>query len=330
MLSRVLRLHPDVLSFSEFFALLVTRDGRPALIFDTERDGPEFWELLTQPHRLGEAIIDGGHIEELAAEPVRARFGPNAPRLSYLLPWVTDRADALYDHLAATVPTWPRRPMLDQYRALFTSMAEFLGRRVVVERSGYSLVFLHKLLKFDEAKIVHMHRDGPACAVSMSKNAIFRAMMLGQEARRQVRHSTDRADLRRRFQGLITPPYDIDAIMEYDLPLWRFGELWSSAITGGAERLRDLPPHRWTQLRYEDVVTDPRTALTGLAEFIGISAPAQWLDAADSFIDAGAATSRPATLDPAVRARLEEACGPGRDAVAELDRISSGSSSPAV
>src|SRR5437899_860494 len=77
--------------------------------------------------------------------------------------------------LAAEVPRWPRRPAARQYQALFGHLAGRLGRPVVVERSAASLHLIGLLREqFPAARFVHLHRDGPDCALSMSHHPIFR------------------------------------------------------------------------------------------------------------------------------------------------------------
>ncbi|HEY1618748.1 MAG TPA: hypothetical protein VGG25_14090 [Streptosporangiaceae bacterium] len=49
---------------------------------------------------------------------------------------LSDDPDGLLDVLAAELPGWPRRSAAGQYRALFAFLAGYLGRPVVVERSG--------------------------------------------------------------------------------------------------------------------------------------------------------------------------------------------------
>ena len=87
--------------------------------------------------------------------------------------------DWLFDELAAEVPRWPRRPAAAQYQDLFGYLAKTLGRPVVVERSASSLHLIPLLhAQFPAARFVHLHRDGPDCALSMSRHPAFRREIL--------------------------------------------------------------------------------------------------------------------------------------------------------
>ncbi len=57
--------------------------------------------------------------------------------------------------------------------------------------------------------------------------------------------------------------------------------------------------------------------LTGVAEFIGVSAPRDWLDQATAMIDPAGTGNAEAELDPAAYAALREACEPGTRALRE-------------
>src|SRR5262249_34040512 len=159
--------------------------------------------------------------------------------------------------LAAEVPGWPARSAASQYRALFSYLADHLGRTVVVERSGASLVMVrlaHEL--YPDARFVHLYRDGPDCALSMSRHPGFRRETLLRAAlRRPGLQWAEEAEaaLPAEFAGLIAPPIDIERLMAYPIPLDLFGRgWWSPMIEAGAAALNDLPPGRWTGLRYED------------------------------------------------------------------------------
>src|SRR5213076_1718239 len=119
--------------------------------------------------------------------PVRPVSG--IPLVShYVLPMLGADPDWLFDELAAEVPRWPRRPAAAQYRHLFGYLAKTLGRPVVVERSASSLHLIPLLhAQFPAARFVHLHRDGPDCALSMSRHPAFRREILAIGAVRAVK-----------------------------------------------------------------------------------------------------------------------------------------------
>jgi hypothetical protein len=324
MLSLIMREHPDVLSLSEFFTgLKAVR--RSSTVPGWDMDGAEFWQILATPlpasedpperwrNEQGPRYLPGsGRFDPAAGVPIIART---------VLPTLTDDPDSLFDLLAAEVPGWQKRPAADHYRSLFGLLARALGRTVVVERSGGSLpqvTALHTM--FPEARFVHMHRDGPDCALSMSKRPAARRTALFAEAARAAglppgaSFQQIQAAMPARFKDLLTPPFNIQALMDYPLPLASFAQRWSEMVCNGVAALRQLAPGTWTSVSYENLLARPEAELARLARFIGITAPESWLAAARQIAD----PSRPgavASLPPADRAALREACQPGADAI---------------
>lgn len=348
--SRVLGEHPDVLSISEML-VGIKQMLRPGL---SSVDGREIWRLLAQRAPiLDEFICAGLKTAELCYPYDSGRFDPARGEVPWIchsmLPMLSDDPDALFDLLAAEVGSWPARPPADQFRALFAFLSELFGKSVVVERSGISIDAVPQLRQqFPEARFVLIHRDGPNCALSMSRHPLFRLRGLWEEVRRLQGEAPDnretspgqfrpavrlrgteeevkrlhgkgpvsRETVPEQFRGLITPPFDAARFMSYPIPLTVFGELWSTLLCQGVPDLAELPPGGWTTLRYEDLVSHPARELARIAAFIGVAATSQWLSAAAAIINghrpASAATSE---LGPADLAAIREACIPGAQAI---------------
>ena len=316
---------------SEFFGILrlagaCGRAGFPV----ADMTGAELWDLLARPFPMLDAMVAAGlRTAEMIYPFGTGRFEPASgiPLIShFVLPMLTADPDELFGTLAAEVPRWPRRPAAAQYQALFGYLAGRLGRPVVVERSAASLHLIGGLHEqFPAARFVHLHRDGPDCALSMSRNPMFRREILALAALRATRlppASTPQqvdAALPERLRGMICPPYDAAKLMTYPIPVTVFGrDVWSPMICAGQAALRRLPAGRWTQLRYEDLLRDPAASLTRLASFIGVTAPPPWLDRARAVIGparAGRPGTAAAELDPAAFAALRAACEPGTAAL---------------
>jgi hypothetical protein len=177
--------------------------------------------------------------------------------------------------------------------------------------------------QFPAARFVHLHRDGPDCALSMSRHPAFRREILAIGA---VRTTTLPAGstlqqvndaLPERFRGLICPPYDARKLRDFPIPVEVFGrDRWSPMIRAGVAALAQVPEKARTSLRYEDLTADPVASLNRLAQFIGISAPPDWLDQACRTIDPTRTGTAPADLDAGALARLRAACEPGVRALA--------------
>lgn len=326
LLSRVLKEHPDVLGISELFAVLtVHQDDIPL----GDLDGPEMWRVLSASDHYLDAMSQGSVVlPELCYPYDRGRFSPatGVPVIAHMtLPMLTDDPDALYDELAAAVSGWPRRPATEHYRALFGFLAERFGRSAVVERSGASLTRVPLLRReFPEARFVHMYRNGPDTALSMSRHPGFRLTVL-------VRHAVRLAGVSSRDEltpehlpllppdlvAVLAPPFDPEKLARYDIPLALFGETWSAWVCQGLTDLAALPPDVRDSLRYEDLMAEPDAELTRFAEFVGVAPDPGWLATARAMLDRGRVGSA-SRLAPAERAELEEACAPGTEAIAKL------------
>ncbi|WP_198170689.1 sulfotransferase family protein [Actinoplanes awajinensis] len=317
MLSRMLRLHPEVLSLSELFSTVRARHP-----FDGSPDGAAFWRMLSEPDPAVDTMVTAGlTVSELIYPYATGRFDParGVPLICHMtLPMLTDDPDALYDELAAEVPLWPVRPIAEHYRQLFTFLAGRCGRPVVVERSGGSLSLLPRLREaFPDARFVYLTRDGVDSALSMSRHAGFRLMLMGRAAAR-VTGVSGPEQLGPAQMPLLPPevgrmladPAELPRLMARDVPVTAFGALWSEMTREGADELLRLPGDRWTMLAYEQVVADPRGQLSRLAGFLGVPANRSWLTAAAGLVDRDrrGASSR---LDTRLRAALRRSCAPG-------------------
>jgi hypothetical protein len=331
LLSRLLREHPGVLSMSEFFGTLrVLGAGGPSRFPVADMDGRELWRLLSRPFPPLDAMITAGlRTPEMAYPFERGRFqaATGVPLIChYVLPMLSADPDALYGELAREVPSWPRRPAAAQYQELFGHLARRLGRPAVVERSASSLTLVGLLHEqFPSARFVHLYRDGPDCALSMSRHPAFRREILAIAAARasglpagSTLQQIDAA-LPEQLRGMICPPYDAARLMSHPIPAAVFGrDRWSPMIRAGVAALRRLPGGTWLGVRYEDLLRDPAASLTRLARFIGTDAPGEWLDRVSAMVDP-ARTGAAARLDPAAQAALRAACEPGLQALAAAE-----------
>jgi hypothetical protein len=286
--------------------------------------------MIAAPFPLLDALIEAGVRSSEMTYPYgtgRFKAATGVPGICHhLLPRLTDDPDALYDKLAREVPTWPLRPAAEHYRALFGYLAGIFGRRTVVERSATSLHLIPAMHKhFPEARFVHIYRDGPDCALSMSKHPMFRREMMQIAATQAVLKEgfevTSQEQLRARlpeeFRGLIFPPYDVKRFMSLPIPPKAFAQLyWVPMIHEGVFGLANLPCDSWIALKYEDLLADHQTQLRRLAQFVGVSAPEPWLELAGELIDPGRTNTAATQLDSVTLAELQAVCEPAAQAVA--------------
>lgn len=322
-LSRIVNAHPDILSLNELFASL-----GPDALPSGPVTGERFRRILTDPNPVFDTLTRSGvPLPEFLYIRRPGRYAADTtgiPALSLMvLPHLTDDPDGLLDLLVQEVEGWPGRPVADHYAALFDLLCARFGRTAVIERSGYSLGSVPRLnATFPTARFVHLFRDGPDCALSMSRHPGYRAIAL-------LRHILERChvtsmeeltpdhlrELPADLAPLLGDRYDGQRlIMEREMPVTGFGALWSELVSEGVEALEQVPAERRMTLAYEDLLAAPERELARLAEFAGVEARTDWLTVGRASLDAGrrgAALRLPATELSALR----ESCAPGARAL---------------
>ncbi|MFE0043409.1 sulfotransferase [Streptomyces albireticuli] len=248
-LSRILNAHPDILSLNEFMASV----GDTAFP-EQELTGEEFWQRLAMPTPYFATMIRSGvMMPEFLYTRRPGRYAAETtgiPGLSLMvLPHLTDDPDGLLDELRETVVRRPRRSAPDHHRALFGTLCAKFGRTAVVERSGYSTAWVPRLrAAFPEARFVHMHRDGPDCALSMSRHPGYRMIFLWREIKERAGVG-DFADLTEEQVKSLPPDlapllgerFDPALVRDRALPLPEFGTLWSELVTEATDHLAPSP-----------------------------------------------------------------------------------------
>ncbi|MCK6517342.1 sulfotransferase [Myxococcota bacterium] len=327
LLSEILRDHPTILSVSELIAFVTDLGSRiPEVLPRGEVDGATFWSWLAGPQPLQSTLLAHGlRMKEVIYPFERGRFAPEAlpPILQATLPHLApDDPDALYDALAAEVPSWPTATAADQYRRLFVWLCQRLGRRVWAERSGGGLRVAPRLIAaFPEAKIVHLVRDGRNTALSMASHIGFRMAfvhaqlveLLGVDPFRDPSRR-DEEDLSDELAALLPESFSKRAFEAFDLSPVVCGHYWSGEITLGLNALDAVAPERVLTLRYEDLCADPKTTLTQLGRFLEEELDPVWLEVAAARVGQG--TSAWERLPAREAAELDEACRPGFEALA--------------
>jgi hypothetical protein len=331
MLSNILHMHPDVLSVSEFLAILMeTTSTRDIPTYDM--DGKELWALVATPSPRRDALISEGLWRtELQYPFATGRYNTTdgVPVICHnVLSSLSSDPDTLFDKLAEQVVTWPKRTAAAQYRALFKALANLMGgRRVIVERSGGSLPALPTLQQqFPDARFVFLHRDGADTALSMSSYFAVRMMCIAGEAAMSATTPLPpnptieqiAAAAPPEFDGLLVPPLDGERIKKYQVSLTFCGELWSKVILEAVDVLKRMPRNRWMSMKYERLLESPRTELPRMAEFIGVPVDQQWLDIACGSVDPSRSGKASAQVDPGLLASLKARCAPGERAIADL------------
>ena len=317
LLSTIVRLHPDLLSVSEFFSSIITRNFVARAL-----DGEAFWQLITH---VSPTVKIAATKENLPREFLY-EFGPNArftpadvpAMLHVTLPHLTGDPDALYDELEAVIRPLPYAPISAQYNFLFSWLCDRFDKKIWVERSGASLMYLPSLVKhFPEAKFVHVIRDGRDVAMSVKDHVSIRMLaqtwwdtrLFGVDLMRPpfVIGTSRFLAFMEPFIGLIMKVENTPA---QSIPLKQAGKFWSNLIEIGSATFETLPPEKRLLLSFEDIVANPRGELERLIDFIDPSLRNDaWLEAAAQIPEDRPSKWR--ALPYKERVALERACAPG-------------------
>ncbi len=147
-------------------------------------------------------------------------------------------------------------------------------------------------------RFIHLVRDGVATALSMSGHPGYRWLAAAGET------------------WWISPAFNgyHRAFEPADRPFHEFGSLWCRRLRRIRDEARRLASDTYLEMRFEDLVEQPRTALARLCGFTGLEAPEEWLESASSRVDLdrGVTSRRTAELAAAFApgaARLEVELG---------------------
>jgi putative sulfotransferase len=328
MLSNMLRIHPDVLSLSEFMVAIADFGGRISQAFPTVPvKAQELWAILGGCHpRQTTMVRHGCEVDEMIY-PLRpgSRFDRTSgvPAVMFAtLPHLTEDPDALFEELRSFVMTLDPAPPVTQYERVFDWLRRRFRKRVWVERSGGSLRGVARLARaFPRARFIHMIRDGRDCAMSMSRQLAFRlhvvttiqSAVLGCDPF----ECADRRGawmLPGKLRRLLPEDFDAEALRTLRLPPALFGWHWSGEIRRGEAALAALSRERVLTVHFEDLLREPVRWLRRMIEFIDPSlVDEQWMRDAASL--AGTPRSCWRNLPAAERVLLEWSCLPGRRAL---------------
>ncbi len=324
LMSQIVRMHPDLLSLSEFFTSLSSRAFR-----GSELNGPAVFDRLNTLSPAGRAVVRN----QLPMEEFLYRFGPaaryqpeNLPAiLCTTLPHLSDQPDELWDALGADLRLRPRAPLAEQYRFVFEWLTRRLGKTTWIERSGASLAFVPALARmFPDAKFVHVFRDGRDTAMSMQQHPFFRLRAEAATLLRMVGQ-----DPFSPFNLPGTSPWmpwvepirfrllNAKKFAQRQTDLAEVGRFWSDMILRGLRDLERLPEDRVLSLRYEDLTRSPRAELERFITFVGAEfRNEEWLAAAAALPRYRVPSWHRLPIEEQVR--IKNICEPGQSALEQV------------
>lgn len=316
MISDMLNRHPGILSVSEFFSFV-----GPRAFVGRRPSGEHMWRLYSRPGRRIRGLKQFGVPSELLypLDSPAARFSLTdlPPILAVTLPHVTPEYYDLYDDCRSFVREQPRQPPAHHHRQVFEWLAEKLGRRVWVERSGGSLLWASRLLRaFPDARLIHVFRDGRDTALSMSRHPPFRAMLAIRNQLRPlgldpmswvVSESGALVALLDGFAGRLVR---LSRLRLERVALSEFAWFWSRMIEIGHEVFGDFTSDRLLNVAFEDVQASPASQMRRIIRFISPELEDDaWLHEVSSI--PRPTPSKFERLEAEQRAAVTEACRPG-------------------
>lgn len=317
LLSELLQLHPDVLSVSELFMANNIR----AFVHE-QLSGRAFWRLLAKPRSPMRKILTPDTCpDEFKYDFSRSNLfcQQTLPPLLYMaLPRLSPEPEVLFFELEAAMMPRASAPLAQHYRFLFEWLRQRLSKKIWVERSGASLIFVDSMARlFPGAKFLHLYRDGRETALSIRDYPPL--SLLAQSWFEAKRFGVDLLSPPFRIgesralawaEGVLGPLQPIQQRLHTKIDVAVAGEFWSQMVLSGLKSLSALPKQQVFSLSYERLVASPQEALKEVMDFIDPTLPqADWIRAARPRI--GVPRARRAGLSAAESARLEKSCAGG-------------------
>lgn len=314
LLSRMLGCHREVASLFEFFngidsARRFSREPVPggAMAELVAAEQPFVTAVLRRGYEVPEIVYpfgrDGRHRRE----------DPLPWILVSMLPRLCDDPDALFDAAIAFLKEQPSRAPRDHYRAFFDWLAARTGRTVWVERSGSSIDYLADLVDaFPEACFLHLHRDGPETALSMRGHHAYR-LPISILYRAPLDSGETLADLGP--LDLHAAPTGLDPIsriLASRPPAAYFGRYWNDQVLRGLGAVPRIPPSRYCEVRFEELIARPEETLGRVAAFFALPEDPDFARRGAALVR-GALPARVPALEAEERESLETACRPAME-----------------
>jgi len=280
LLSDLIADEPETCSAQEFFTAVAPWPRGAVLL-----TGAEYWSTLSSPKLELSVLLRLGVPPKEVRYPAGGRWAHDLaalPRiLAVTLPKLTDDPDALYAQLADRVPHFPRQSTAAHHQAFLDLCAALLGRRRWVERSGGSTQWAGSLLAgHPGAKIVHLTRNWPDTARSMSRHSSFQLVQMRMEA--QARYGVDPFDpapgraVPAELEPYLPDRLTLEMLRERGADVHRYVSLCAFLTSQAEQAISDNPPRHLLEMRYEDLLADPVRELTALGEFLDFADPSGW------------------------------------------------------
>lgn len=298
-------LHPQALILSEFFSALHPQRGWP---YDRNVTADEFIEILKREEGISPIWMALGQnisevLVDLDAEKAKKKGFLNRPTILFIaLRFLSENPEALFEEIIDNVSRYAAQPLRSHFLQLFDWLAERYEKSFWIERSGMSTNTFRQIRRtFPDARFVHIHRDGAETALSI-KEHVSAALIVNYHF-----YSPSDEELRKSMD--LSIPSSENPMMqrlENSMPVEKFGEYWSYSLALAYRELPYLNPGQLHEVRFEDLMENPRQVLTAIAEFFELPHDADWVEQAVSKVRN--VPTRVESLSAAERERLEQAC----------------------
>jgi hypothetical protein len=227
-----------------------------------------------------------------------------------MLPTLSNNPDALFAEMIEFVDSLPLQTMAEHFLMLFSWLQKKLGRTYWIERSGDSIELMPDLFRmFPQAKFLHLHRDGPEATLSMFNHSYFQVMVsffLNPPTREELEQTE--------YAGLPVHADDpISRRLSAGQPsLEQFAEYWNYQLEVGYSVFAKLDASQYLDVRFEDLIADPASVLSRIADFFELPESPGWIEKAAAMADASEVRSNVSKMSSAQLQSLRKACQPGQ------------------
>ena len=216
--------------------------------------------ILVESHYLPTLINKFGN-KEISAKDfydyALEHYGSNNQRWLYTIAVLGNcRISKLKSYIASEIKTSKIRSVAEHH----ISLARFIfGKRVIVfgDKTPSYGQYANKLnLVFNNARFIHIQRDGVFAAKSMTKHQGFVKVANGLADYDQIAES--------HYKGKIAEFPDDPISIE------RAADLFNSLQSRTIKTLSQIPQDNVLNIRYEDLLTDPESILDKISSFTGV------------------------------------------------------------
>jgi putative sulfotransferase len=306
LLSDLLSEHPQAAVLSEYMGSFHPEQGWPS---DRDINGVEFARILSRWNGLGALYLNRGQtyseiladVDAVAANKKKLKRIPTVTLVA--MPFLSKAPEQLYAEFIAKAMAQPLQSLRRHFLDINGWLQNKFDKTFWIERTGMSTNMFREIhALFPDAQYVHIHRDGPECALSMQSFldiALKVSYHIDPPSDEELELSLD----------LSLPPQQDPVLQRIQNPpaIEHFGRFWSYCIEKFFADMPRLRPEQLLTVTYEDLVHEPHRVLGDIARHFAMPDDPEWIDRAASRIRLPL-RRRAEELPEAEYERLRKAC----------------------